>query len=217
MLTRVALKVELPPSHHLLACQRKEAVEKHLETAGSPLEGIVSYFYPQGSMAIGATIKAKWREDGFDIDIVVELNLPRDTPPDRVLDLLYEAMKGEKGSRYFDMVERQSRCVTVHYADGMHLDLTPSIRVGTKPRKSIIFHAKREEPRFLDQTIHSNSWAFAERFKATCPPDMVFAEKYGRLARQFDSGDLLAKADSEDVPAHSSQVGAKLTATRSCT
>lgn len=210
MLRRVAIKIELPPSQHRLACERKAAIEAHLERPGSPLAHLVTLFYQQGSMAIGATIRAKRREDGYDIDIVVELRLPRDTPPAEVLDLLYQTVKGETGSRYHDMVERQTRCVTIHYADGMHIDLTPSILVqATNPRKSIVFHSKPEEPRHKDRRVPTNSYAFADEFNAQCPPDLPFAEEYGRLARRLDPETVVAKGESEDVPPHSSEVGAK--------
>ena len=75
-------------------------------------------------MAIRATIKSHRRDDGFDIDIVAELLLHGALTPAQVLDLLYEAINGPSGSMYHGMVERQTRCVTVRYADGMHLDIT---------------------------------------------------------------------------------------------
>lgn len=210
MLKSVAVKVELPPSKHRLACERKKAVERHLERPESPLAGLVTIFYQQGSMAIGATIRAKRREDGYDIDIVVELRLPRDTPPARVLDLLYEAIRGEPGSQYYDVVERQTRCVTIHYADGMHLDLTPSILVEPlNPRKSIIFHAKPEEPRYMDQRVPTNSHAFAAEFNDLCPLDLAFADEYRELALMSERRMAVAKGESEEVPPHSTEVGGK--------
>jgi len=60
--------------------ERKAAIEKHLERDGSPLKGKVRLFYQQGSVAIGATIRAKFRFEGFDIDIIVELVTPGMTP-----------------------------------------------------------------------------------------------------------------------------------------
>ncbi|MGB3553184.1 MAG: nucleotidyltransferase [Jannaschia sp.] len=209
LLRSTALKIELPPSQHRLACERKAAVEAHLQRPASPLRFLVALFYQQGSMAIGATIRAKHREDGYDIDIVVELRLGRDTPPDRALDLLYQAVREEPGSRYYDMVERQTRCVTIRYADGMHLDLTPSILVqAVPPRGSLIFHAKPEEPRHMDRRIRMNSYAFVNAFNEACPADTVFALDYGRMARLNDRA-LVNEAESEEVPAHSSTVGAK--------
>ena len=109
MLAAVAIKIELPPSMHALLAERKAAIEKHLERDGSPLKGKVRLFYQQGSVAIGATIRAKFRFEGFDIDIIVELTTPGMTPW-QALELLYEAMRGERGSRYYDMTERQTRC-----------------------------------------------------------------------------------------------------------
>lgn len=210
MLRRVAIKVELPPSQYRLACERKAAVEAHLERPESPLRDLVTIFYQQGSMAIGATIRAKRREDGYDIDIVVELRLRRDVPPSVALDLLYAAMRGEPGSRYHDMVERQTRCVTIRYSDGMHIDLTPSVLVEPlKPRKSVIFHAKPEEPRYQDRRVPTNSYAFAVEFNDRCPPDLDFAEEYRTLALASDRGIALAKGESEEVRPHSTEVGGK--------
>jgi hypothetical protein len=56
-----------------------------------------------------------------------------------VLDLLAEALEGYRTDA---PIKRQTRCVTVPYADGMHLDLTPAGRHLHWPeRESIIFHA----------------------------------------------------------------------------
>jgi hypothetical protein len=75
LLAETAIRIELPPSSHQLAADRYEAVRNHIERPDSPLRDRVSWFYPQGSMAIRATIRARRREDGFDIDIVSELIL----------------------------------------------------------------------------------------------------------------------------------------------
>lgn len=213
LLKLVAIRVELPPSYHALASDRKETLEAHIERAGSVLEHLVVLFYVQGSMAIGATIRARHREDGYDIDIVVELRLPRTTPPDVVLDLLHQAVRSEPGSRYHDCTFRQTRCVTVEYADGMHVDLTPSILVEPlSPRRSVIPHAKPEEPRYMDRMVRMNAYGFAEEFNERNPPDWVFAEDYAAIRKRMDPGSVaLADAESEPVPAHSSEVGGKST------
>ena len=213
LLKLVAVRVELPPSYHALACERKAALESHIERAGSILEHLVVLFYVQGSMAIGATIRARHREDGYDIDIVVELRLPHSTPPNVVLDMLLQVVKGEPGSRYYDCTVRRTRCVTVEYADGMHVDLTPSILVEpASPRRSVIPHAKPEEPRHRDRMVQMNAFGFAEEFNERNPPDWVFAEDYAKVRKRMDSGSItIAAAESEPVPAHSSEVGGKST------
>ena len=180
LLAAVAIKLELPPSQHRLMTRRKLALEKHLERDGSPLKDLIRIFYQQGSVAIGATIKAKHRNVGFDIDIIVELLL-NGISPSQALDLLYEAIRGEPGSRYHDCTTRQTRCVTVHYADGMHIDLSPSVLLEAgDPRRSHIFHSKPEEPRTSDYFVLMNSFAFAEHYNALCPVDKAFAEAYAK-------------------------------------
>lgn len=212
LLASIATKIELPPSQHALMCQRKEAIEKHLEREGSPLKGLIRLFYQQGSVAIGATIRAKLRDEGFDIDIIVELIHRGNLTPAEVLDLLYRAMRGELGSRYYDCTVRQSRCVTIHYADGMHLDLSPSVLLDeSDPRRSHIFHSKLEEPRWKDTTILTNSFGFVMYYNQRCPIDRQFADDYGRMVRDADLQlqAMVKDADSIPVPAHSSEMGGK--------
>lgn len=212
LLASTAVKIELPPSQHALMVQRKAAIERHLEREGSPLKRLICLFYQQGSVAIGATIRAKFRQEGFDIDIIVEL-LERDgLTPAQVLDLLYEAMRGEPGSRYYECTERQSRCVTVYYADGMHLDLSPAVLLDERdPRRSHIFHSKLEEPRWKDTTILTNCFGFVAHYNERCPIDQVFAEDYGRLVRDadFQLQVMMKDAESVPVPVHSKTVGGK--------
>ena len=211
LLASTAIKIELPPSQYAKMVQRKQAIEIHLQRDNSPLKDLIRIFYQQGSVAIGATIKAKFRDEGFDIDIIVEL-LVGNITPSQALDLLYEAMRGEPGSRYHDCTERQTRCVTVHYADGMHIDLSPSVLLDeSDPRRSHIFHSKPEEPRHKDTYVLTNSYAFAAHYNERCPVDQLFAEEYGKRVRALDRQlELLMKdADSVPVPAHSTIVGGK--------
>jgi Second Messenger Oligonucleotide or Dinucleotide Synthetase domain len=210
LLASVAIRIELPPSLHQLAVERFEAVRKYIERVSSPLYDKVAWFYPQGSMAIKATIKSRNNEDGYDIDIVCELNLPTWMTPAQILDLLYQAIKGEKGSKYHDMTERQTRCVTVYYADGMHLDVTPSILLDENdPRRSHIFHAKPEEPVTAHKQVVTNSWAFCERFNQILPPDLIFEQAYAKRAQDADWKNIRADAEVKPVPAHSTIEGGK--------
>ncbi|MCY4331994.1 MAG: nucleotidyltransferase [Cyanobacteria bacterium MAG CAR1_bin_15] len=208
-LASVAVKIELLPSQQELMVQRKQAIESHLQRNDSQLKDRIRIFYQQGSVAIGATIKAKFRDEGFDIDIIAELDVSRKIKPAEALDLLYEAMRGKSGSRYYECTERQTRCVTISYKDGMHIDLSPSILLDPfDPRKSNIFHSKPEEPRSKDTCILTNSYAFAEYYKSCCPVDQQFVEEYSKRVQSFDQI-LLREADSVPVPDHSSHVGGK--------
>lgn len=213
LLIRTAIRVELPPSHHALAVDRYEAVRNHIERDGSPLKDRVRLFYPQGSMAIRATIRSRKRRDGYDIDIIAELIFPLWTPPGMILDLLFAAINGEKGSRYHGKVKRQSRCITVEYEDGMHLDVTPSLLIDPhSPRLSHIFHAKPEEPPHQHRQLVMNSFAFVEHVKACTPMDLDFRQRYAREVKRYAAAstyDFKAEADVVDVPAHSTEDGGK--------
>jgi len=210
LLAETAIRIELPPSQHGIAVDRFGAVSKHAERPESPLHDRVTWFYPQGSMAIRSTIKSHRRDDGFDIDIVAELRLPSGMSPAQVLDILFEAINGPRGSMYHGMVERQTRCVTVRYADGMHLDITPSELLDERdPRRSHIFHAKPGEAAALHRRLPMNSWAFCDWFNANTPADLIFEEAYAKRARSHDPMRVLADADVKPVPGHSSTQAGK--------
>ena len=68
-------------------------------------------------MATGSTIASKLRTDEYDIDLIAELDIPVNTAPHEVLSLLERAVRGEHGSRYFDVTTRCTRCVQIQYAD----------------------------------------------------------------------------------------------------
>lgn len=212
LLAETAIKIELPPSLHRLAVERYEAIRTYIEREESPLHDRVVFFYPQGSMAIRATIKGRRPDEGYDIDIVAELRLDRGTTPAQALDLLYKAVKGEKGSRYYDMTERQTRCVTVHYSDGMHLDVTPSELLDKRdPRYSNIFHAKPGTPANDHVRVQVNSFAFCDWFNATVVPNALFEAEYAKRASAANGLRFLAEADVKPVPGQVTLEGGKPT------
>lgn len=195
--TEMAIRIQLPPSKYRLACERYRTIADYLERDGSPLKDQIARFYPQGSMAIGATISSRGHDQEYDIDIVGELLLPSDTPPKIVLDTLYTAIKGEKGSRYYDMVKRRTRCVTIYYEDGMHLDVTPVILQSSYPeRTSDLFHDDPDKPYEEPAKLLMNAWGFCTLFKANTADTTSFADRYSRSVRTFD---VLAKAETEEV------------------
>lgn len=195
--TEIAIRIQLPPSKYRLACERYKTIADYLERDGSPLKDQISRFYPQGSMAIGATISSRGHDQEYDIDIVGELLLPSDTPPKIVLDTLHTAIKGEKGSRYYDMVKRRTRCVTIYYEDGMHLDVTPVILQSSYPeRTSDLFHDDPDKPHEEPAKLLMNAWGFCTLFKTNTADTTSFADRYSRSVRTFD---VLAKAETEEV------------------
>ena len=199
LLADIAIRVQLSRTNHNKSIEHYQAIQNWIDRDGSLLKGLVQLLYPQGSMAIDATIASKLTTDEFDIDIVAQLALDPSLTPQQVLDLLYVSIRGEKGSRYYDKTIRQTRCVTVEYAD-MHLDITPMIRrVNTPDRESFLFHHCPERPDEPSYALIGNPFGFAELFKQRTPADMAFADVFEQRSKAYDLI-ILAEADVDEVP-----------------
>ncbi len=195
VLAEIALNLQLPPGLHAKAVERSEAVRKYIERPGSPLFGRVSYFYPQGSMRIDATISTRGTDDEYDIDIVAEI-FGGDPRPEALLDDLYAALADYPVQR----VVRQTRCVTVYYADGMHLDVTPARRTAAKDKESVIAHAKGGAGAEPGIYVPMNSYAFGHWYTDRTPTEETFAKAMNERLYAQD-GMVFAEAESDDVPA----------------
>ena len=201
LLADVAIRVQLSRTDYNKAVSRYQSVNDCIERDGSPLKDRVELFYPQGSMAIGATIASKLKTDEFDIDVVAQLDLPSHVLPQAALDLLYKAIRGEPGSKYYRMAKRRTRCVTVEYRDDMHLDVTPAVRMWDTPlRQSWIFHHRPEAPQAPGGRLIANPYGFADWFKGNTPPDHSFADTFEERAGQYEKLLIMEKADSDPVP-----------------
>ena len=198
ILADIAIAVQLPTGLHAKACERYEAVRTYAERAGSPLHGFVLRFYPQGSMAIDATISIRGTDDEYDLDIIAALTVAPDAPPGEVLDLLYDAIVGYPTSQ---KVERQTRCVTVRYADRMHLDITPAVRLPQgAERESHIFHAHPDDPPRLHLHVPMNTYGFAEWYRGRTPQEQRFAHAFDERLRKAYGMEVRADAEVDDVP-----------------
>jgi len=200
LLADIAIRVQLSRTDYDKAADRYQRISHWVERDSSLLAGLVQLFYPQGSMAIGATIAARGTDE-FDIDVVAQLMLADDVPPNMPLDMLFEAIRGEQGSRYHRMTKRRTRCVTVEYQDGMHIDFTPAVRRwGTPGRESWIFHDRPEAPDEPSLRLIANPYGFAEWFREHTPPDEPFADFYVQRATDYERALMAAEADAEPAP-----------------
>jgi len=203
LLADIAIRVQLSESNYNKAVARFHAIQEYIQREDSPLHDLVTLVHAQGSMAIGATISSKLENDEFDIDLIATLDLPPDTPPHRMLDLLEEAIAGEPGPRYYGKTTRCTRCIQVQYADGMHLDVTPMVRIETMPEKcGYIYHAPKSHATDDDTKIVANPWGFAQHFIEHTPKDVLFEAAFMARAREFEAAHLLveAQAEVEQVP-----------------
>ena len=201
LLKEFAIRIQLSPTDYNKAVRRYHTVSEWIGRDDSPLNGRVDLCYAHGSMAIGSTIASKLRTDEFDIDIALQLDLPVNMAPGTILDIVFTAIRGNPGSRYYDMAIRRTRCVTVNYSDDMHLDVTPMIRRwGTPDRESWIFHHHESASSDSGKRLVANPYGFAMWFKNKIPDDPDFAEAYQKRTIEYMEIVLAAKADSEPVP-----------------
>jgi hypothetical protein len=200
LLADIAIRVQLSATDYSKAESRYQTISEYIDREASPLHGLVNLLYPQGSMAIDATIASRLRTDAFDIDVMVELALGLGVSPQVAIDLLYQSIRGEPGSRYYKMAERRTRCVTVHYADDMHLDFTPAVLDASRLAKtSIIFHHRSGDPHEPTYRLWANPWGFADWFRAQTPFDRAFALAFSKRAALIEARTALDKADSVPV------------------
>lgn len=195
ILAEIAFSIQLPPSLHAKAVRRYESVRKHLESSATFLDN-VEHFYPQGSMAIDATISTRGTDDDYDIDIIAQLGGAfRGMAPLDVLLKLEGALHGYQGLE----ISRQTRCVTLRYADNMHLDISPVVRDrGYPDRQSRIMHAKGPRPSLDDCLVPTNAYAFVEWYKAMTPQETMVRDAFRR--RWEDAMKLRGESEVDEVP-----------------
>jgi hypothetical protein len=197
LLAEIAFSVQLPPSLHRKATSRYKAVREFLEGTEN-FEDQIEHFYPQGSMAIDATITNRGTDDEYDIDIVAQLGGRfLSMTPNQILDDLFNALDGYRGLK----VVRQTRCVTIYYADGMHLDITPALRdQNTAERQSVITHAKGPDAREDDAFVPMNAYGFVSWFQGRTPLELKVVAEFDRRWRNFETSHYRADADIDEVP-----------------
>jgi len=199
LLMDVARRIQLPKSKHEIAETNFRALCQYVDREGSPLEHKVIECYPGGSFATGTAIASRVAKNQHDVDVVMELNISPQTSPKDVLALLFKAINGEKGSRYYGLVKIKSRCVTVEYSDGTTVDLMPIARIYGPERAGHLFHYKPETGGSYHKTV--NPWAFANHFNNQVKFDPAFHDLFaGR--RLLVEGQIMEKADTQPLPGH---------------
>jgi len=196
ILAEIALSVQLSPSLHEKADGRYSAVRAHLE-ASSVFAGQIEHFYPQGSMAIDATISNRGTDDEYDLDIVSQLGGRfRAMAPLAILIELERALADYPVTK----VLRQTRCITLCYADRMHLDVTPALRIyDRRERESLITHGKGPHPGADDRFVDMNAYGFANWYRERTPLEIRLARAFRDHWLGLDSA-LHAEAEVDEVP-----------------
>jgi hypothetical protein len=197
LLIDVSHRVQLSPTKHGEADQHYQALCQYVDRTGSALEGKVIACYPGGSFATGTAIASSIKNDQHDVDVVIELEIAPMSTPRSTLELLFQAINGEPGSRYHGCVKLNSRCVTVTYEDGVRVDLMPIARLPGQPEKAgNLFHWQPATGAQFHKPV--NPWGFAEHFNAHTDYDPVFAAMFE--SRSLIEGMAVAKADTAPLP-----------------
>ncbi len=201
LLTVIGGEIQLKPNKQKIAEERYGALADRIQNRGFSNLGYVAELYPQGSMAIGTTIERVSRRDEYDLDVVIQITPNvgiQDTSAKAFLDETYSSITGFKEeeakgqpSRYADMVVRRTRCVTVQYADKMHIDFTPAVlhREHSIGKPSLIFHHKENTSANQGRVVPADPSGFCEWFA-------------GESKRTPEVGSIVAKAFAEKIYKH---------------
>jgi hypothetical protein len=160
----VAALIELSPRDSRVAENRYRLLKEHIERKGSLLVSYLadgdSLIYAQGSMATSTTIVSGIEDDRFDVDAIVEIDVPDDWDNARALDLLEKALQGFPG---VIKIVRCTRCVQLQFPF-MHMDVTimdRRARIAIE-RAGEIFHSPDKG---AAARVPSNPWGFTNWFR----------------------------------------------------
>jgi hypothetical protein len=210
VLLDVAALIELSPRDRRVAENRYRRLKTHLERPASALAVYLvdgrSRIYAQGSVATSTTIVSGTEDDRFDVDAIVEIDVPRNWDNNRALDELEDALQGFPG---VVANVRCTRCVQLQFPF-MHMDVTILDR---RERLAIerageIFHSPDNGS---SSRVRSNPWGFTDWFRSSVGfGEQLFAESLRRhrdavsknrlMALDEEEARVLAKADQHDLP-----------------
>jgi hypothetical protein len=172
------------------ATLKYEDVGEHLAAEDSDLRDYKPQIYVQGSFRLGTVVQPYGRGDEYDIDLVCQLQIKKESTTQKDL----KAKVGARLRKRVDLakiLESARRCWTLNYpADtgmpGFHMDILPSIPNEERPPTGILLTDTE-----LTRWQKSNPIAYAEWFKKRM--EVIFRVKKLALAESI-------RASVEDVP-----------------
>lgn len=119
--------------------------------------------YPQGSMALGTTIKTITNKDDYDLDVVCEVEATFNNP-EKLKNLIGDALKNSE--RYKNMIDKEGkRCWTLNYSSkNFHLDVLPAAPYDKTSTKILITNKEQNTNEYSFKT--SNPKAYISWFLA---------------------------------------------------
>lgn len=200
LLEQVAKSLDIPDELHEEAVHKYEHVGNWLEEQDVTLGRREPSVYSQGSFRLGTVIRPVSEKDEYDIDLVYERDLRKNS-------VSQEQLKKEAGEHlraylkhcresHQDVPEliEGGRCWRLDYSDRFHMDVLPAIP-DDEGRQGWANHADTKiliTDCDLHEWQYSNPIGYAEWFKSRMA--VQFQEKRAALAAE------MAKAAAEDVP-----------------
>lgn len=124
-------KLDISPTNYKLAVDRYKAVGSCIEDYLKKELGLDVHIYPQGSFKIGTVTYPADRDDGYDIDLVCEVQEAKyKITPQKLKEIVGQAL--ESDSVYKNMIDEEGRrCWTIIYKEQngikFHIDVLPSV------------------------------------------------------------------------------------------
>lgn len=208
ILLDLAVLIELSPYDRRIVENRYRILKEYIERPSSPLRPYIvdgeSLIYAQGSIATSTTVLSGDESDRFDLDAIVEIDVPPGWSDDEALNRLFDTLQNFPGVR--DVV-RCTRCVQLQFAF-MHIDVTIMDRRARIPglRPGQIFHSPDSGPSFR---VDSNPWGFTDWFRAQIGTRQTDFERRLQKVRDasatsrlvaLDENERRIVADAEQVP-----------------
>ncbi len=123
LLDLICIELQLTDTQFGDAEDRYEAIGRWLGEGSSPLANRVFRIYPQGSMALGTTVKPRDHEE-FDLDLI--LLVQHAGSPAELRAAVAKRMLSN--GTYADKLDlRKPRCIRVMYERQFYLDIVPAL------------------------------------------------------------------------------------------
>tara|TARA_R110001592_G_scaffold3510_6_gene19609 strand:+ start:980 stop:2188 length:1209 start_codon:yes stop_codon:yes gene_type:complete len=189
ILTRIAVSLELDET-------RKQRMESAYNAVYDILEKDEVFFskvdflvYPQGSKAIGTTVKPRGKEE-FDLDITVEIRDPYyNYTSSEIYNHLIRVLSNN--DTYKDKLVKKNRCARIDYVGDFHMDVLPGCIVISGDSKIMV------PDRELSSWTSSNPKGYANWF--TEKAETISSSNLNKAFRTFSALNE-AKAEQEELP-----------------
>ena len=131
LLEAISEALDIPENYHKQAIERYKSIGTWLDREGSIVACYRPEIYPQGSFLLGTVTKPLSGAQEYDLDLVSELNMQKNSISQAYLkNLVGEEIKSYAHKHNMNSpAEEGRRCWTLHYADDVqfHMDILPAI------------------------------------------------------------------------------------------